>query len=145
MPYQCWNWALVMSLSPTLATESPGTSELLPPPQAATTSAMTTKKAPSAVNRSLLLTRIARLAMGFARTPHFQELFRRGGARGGADALRCPILRGTVRRRRRGTGPGDWIVERLHGFARDVGSLVPGSFPAYARLLHPALHGMEPD
>jgi hypothetical protein len=31
----------------------------------------------------------------------------------------------------------DWIVERLHPFAADVGSLVPTGFPAYARILHP--------
>jgi hypothetical protein len=32
---------------------------------------------------------------------------------------------------------GDWIVERLHPFAQDVGSLLPAIFPAYARVLHP--------
>lgn len=32
---------------------------------------------------------------------------------------------------------GDWIIERLHPFGQDVGSLVPDSFAAYARVLHP--------
>jgi hypothetical protein len=32
----------------------------------------------------------------------------------------------------------DWIRERLHPFARDVGSVVPAGFPAYARIFHPA-------
>jgi hypothetical protein len=32
---------------------------------------------------------------------------------------------------------GDWIVERLHPFAQDVGSLMPDGFAAYARVLHP--------
>jgi hypothetical protein len=32
----------------------------------------------------------------------------------------------------------DWIVARLHPFARDVGSLVPAGYPAYVRILHPA-------
>lgn len=31
----------------------------------------------------------------------------------------------------------DWIVERLHSFASDVGSLIPEGFEAYARVLHP--------
>ncbi|WP_327002680.1 hypothetical protein OHA72_47485 [Dactylosporangium sp. NBC_01737] len=30
-----------------------------------------------------------------------------------------------------------WIVERLHPFAQDVGSLVPEAFAAYARIRHP--------
>jgi hypothetical protein len=30
-----------------------------------------------------------------------------------------------------------WIGERLHPFAQDVGSLVPDTFPAYARIRHP--------
>lgn len=34
-------------------------------------------------------------------------------------------------------GEGNWIVERLHPFAQDVGSLVPEGFAAYARVLHP--------
>jgi hypothetical protein len=33
---------------------------------------------------------------------------------------------------------GDWIRERLHPFAQDVGSVVPSGFPAYARIFHPA-------
>jgi hypothetical protein len=32
----------------------------------------------------------------------------------------------------------DWIAPRLHGFAVDVGSVVPGGFAAYARIFHPA-------
>lgn len=32
----------------------------------------------------------------------------------------------------------DWILERLHPFAQDVGSVVPEGFAAYARVLHPA-------
>jgi hypothetical protein len=31
-----------------------------------------------------------------------------------------------------------WIRERLHGFAQDVGSVVPPGFEAYARIFHPA-------
>jgi hypothetical protein len=30
-----------------------------------------------------------------------------------------------------------WIVERVHPFAQDVGSLVPDAFAAYARIRHP--------
>ena len=38
-----------------------------------------------------------------------------------------------------------WIRERLHPFARDVGSVVPEGFDAYARIFHPAraLHDTE--
>lgn len=32
----------------------------------------------------------------------------------------------------------DWIIDRIHGFAEDVGSIVPEGFEAYARLFHPA-------
>lgn len=32
----------------------------------------------------------------------------------------------------------DWVRERLHGFAVDVGSVVPSGFEAYARIFHPA-------
>ena len=32
----------------------------------------------------------------------------------------------------------DWIRDRLHPFARDVGSVVPPGFAAYARVFHPA-------
>src|SRR6202521_5479435 len=32
----------------------------------------------------------------------------------------------------------DWIRERLHPFAKDVGSVVPSGFAAYARIFHPA-------
>jgi hypothetical protein len=35
-------------------------------------------------------------------------------------------------------GAADWIVERLHPFASDVGSFVPEGLEAYARVLHPA-------
>jgi hypothetical protein len=38
-------------------------------------------------------------------------------------------------------GAADWIVERLHPFAADVGSVVPEHFEAYARILHPAWRG----
>lgn len=31
-----------------------------------------------------------------------------------------------------------WIVDRLHPFASDLGSIVPEGFEAYARVLHPA-------
>jgi len=33
----------------------------------------------------------------------------------------------------------DWIIERIHGFAVDVGSIIPEGFEAYARLFHPAI------
>lgn len=32
---------------------------------------------------------------------------------------------------------GEWIVERLHPFAHDVGSVIPDGYEAYARLFHP--------
>lgn len=32
----------------------------------------------------------------------------------------------------------DWVRERLHGFAVNVGSIVPSGFEAYARIFHPA-------
>jgi hypothetical protein len=35
-------------------------------------------------------------------------------------------------------GAADWVVDRLHPFARDLGSFVPDTLPAYARVLHPA-------
>lgn len=35
----------------------------------------------------------------------------------------------------------DWIRERLHGFAVDVGSVIPEGFAAYARIFHPAWRG----
>ncbi len=37
--------------------------------------------------------------------------------------------------------PAAWIIERLHDFAEDVGSLVPEGFDAYARIFHPAWEG----
>lgn len=40
----------------------------------------------------------------------------------------------------------NWIMPRLHGFALDVGSVVPAGFDAYARIFHPAWRndGREP-
>jgi hypothetical protein len=35
----------------------------------------------------------------------------------------------------------DWIVERLHPFAADVGSILPEGFAAYVRILHAARDG----
>jgi hypothetical protein len=32
----------------------------------------------------------------------------------------------------------DWIRDRLHPFAQDVGSVIPSGFDAYARIFHPA-------
>src|SRR6266550_8097909 len=32
----------------------------------------------------------------------------------------------------------DWIRDVLHPFARDVGSVIPAGFDAYARIFHPA-------
>jgi len=32
-----------------------------------------------------------------------------------------------------------WITARLHPFARDVGSIIPDVFAAYARVFHPPL------
>lgn len=32
----------------------------------------------------------------------------------------------------------DWIVDQLHPFASDLGSVLPAGFPAYGRVLHPA-------
>jgi hypothetical protein len=40
---------------------------------------------------------------------------------------------------------GDWIAERLHPFAKDVGSVVPAGFAAYARIFHPASIAGRPD
>ncbi len=34
--------------------------------------------------------------------------------------------------------PARWLASRIVGFATDVVSLVPGGFPAYGRVLHPA-------
>lgn len=36
-----------------------------------------------------------------------------------------------------------WIKERLHPFARDVGSVIPEGFEAYARVFHPAHRGAD--
>lgn len=36
-----------------------------------------------------------------------------------------------------------WIIESLHGFAQDVGSIVPPVFTAYLRVFHPARIGSE--
>lgn len=35
--------------------------------------------------------------------------------------------------------PADWIIDRIHDFAVDVGSVIPEGFEAYARLFHPAI------
>lgn len=37
--------------------------------------------------------------------------------------------------------PAGWIAEGLHGFAVDVGSIVPAEFEAYARVFHPGWAG----
>jgi hypothetical protein len=37
--------------------------------------------------------------------------------------------------------PAHWIVERIHPFAQDVGSVVPEGFDAYVRVFHPAWKG----
>lgn len=34
--------------------------------------------------------------------------------------------------------PAQWIVDCIHPFAQDVGSIVPEGFDAYARIFHPA-------
>jgi hypothetical protein len=34
-----------------------------------------------------------------------------------------------------------WIVENLHGFAQDIGSVVPHGFDAYVRIFHPGWAG----
>jgi hypothetical protein len=39
----------------------------------------------------------------------------------------------------------DWIRERLHPFAQDVGSVVPSGFAAYARIFHPASADGRPE
>jgi hypothetical protein len=40
----------------------------------------------------------------------------------------------------RDVSPAAWIAPRLHGWAEDVGSVVPAGFAAYARVLHPVEH-----
>lgn len=40
--------------------------------------------------------------------------------------------------------PTDWVVDCIHDFCVDVGSIVPNGFESYARLLHPA-HRREGD
>jgi hypothetical protein len=40
-------------------------------------------------------------------------------------------------------GAADWIRERLHPFAKDVGSVVPAGFAAYARIFHPATRSRD--
>jgi hypothetical protein len=37
--------------------------------------------------------------------------------------------------------PASWVIERIHPFAQDVGSVVPEGFEAYARVFHPAWSG----
>jgi hypothetical protein len=39
----------------------------------------------------------------------------------------------------------DWIRDRLHPFAQDVGSVVPPGFDAYARIFHPAWRRSDGD
>jgi hypothetical protein len=39
--------------------------------------------------------------------------------------------------------PADWVVTGIRDFEYDVGSLVPQSFPAYARVFHPAYLGEQ--
>jgi hypothetical protein len=34
--------------------------------------------------------------------------------------------------------PANWIAQSLHGFAQDVGSIVPPVFPVFLRVFHPA-------
>lgn len=34
-------------------------------------------------------------------------------------------------------GPARWVTDQVHGFAENVGSLIPSGFASYARLLHP--------
>src|SRR3954463_11398278 len=36
-----------------------------------------------------------------------------------------------------------WFADRLHPFARDVGSIVPDGFSAYARVFHPAYRAFD--
>lgn len=36
-----------------------------------------------------------------------------------------------------------WLVDRLHSLGRDVGSVVPGGFPAYVRIDHPIADGAD--
>ncbi|QNI04899.1 hypothetical protein GAN17_00160 [Mycobacterium kubicae] len=40
--------------------------------------------------------------------------------------------------------PARWLTERIHTFAADVGSLLPDTFDAYARVFHPAHDGGVP-
>lgn len=40
--------------------------------------------------------------------------------------------------------PSDWIVDQLAGLAAGVASLLPSTFPAYARILHPAYFATSP-
>src|SRR5579864_9199945 len=35
-------------------------------------------------------------------------------------------------------GAAEWLRDRMHGFAVDVGSVIPHGFAAYARIFHPA-------
>lgn len=37
----------------------------------------------------------------------------------------------------------DWLVDAMHPFAQDVGSVIPPGFEAYARVFHPAGKGDE--
>jgi hypothetical protein len=35
--------------------------------------------------------------------------------------------------------PSGWVIDQIHDFATDVGSVIPDGFEAYARLFHPAI------
>lgn len=35
--------------------------------------------------------------------------------------------------------PADWIIDRIHDFGVNVGSVIPEGFDAYARIFHPAI------
>jgi hypothetical protein len=37
--------------------------------------------------------------------------------------------------------PARWVVDGIHGFAENVGSVIPSGFEAYARIFHPAYRG----
>jgi hypothetical protein len=63
------------------------------------------------------------------------------------DGSLCAKIIG-MRQRWTDPEPGTWIVERIHDFGVDVGSVIPEGFDAYARLFHPAsrttLDGEQP-
>lgn len=43
------------------------------------------------------------------------------------------------------TSPAAWLEGSLAAWGENVGSIVPGGFAAYARVLHPAGHGDAPE